>query len=361
MLYLIGIIISFFLFLLLVIKKEKSVADKILMVWMLVLAIHQFLFYLDFSKISHTYPHLLGLSLAFPVSHGVLLFFYAATLTGQKAITVRSGFLHFIPFLLLVLLAMPFYALSGNEKLAIFQNEGAGYEWYGIVQILLTLVSGLGYVAWSLLMIQKSRVRMENIFSNTDRKNMQWLEYLSVGLAGVWLLVFFFDDHIIFSGVAVLVLLIGIFGINQLQIFAASPEIILPDATPQTEQTENTATRYAKSGLKAEDGDLLFYRLDMLMKNEALYKKNDLSLTELATQLEVHPNYLSQVINEKTGKNFYTYINTLRAEAFVRLVALPEKRHFTLLALGYECGFNSKSTFNKYVKLVSGKIPSAYI
>jgi AraC-like DNA-binding protein len=67
------------------------------------------------------------------------------------------------------------------------------------------------------------------------------------------------------------------------------------------------------------------------------------------------------VINEKTGKNFYTYINTLRAEAFVRLVALPEKRHFTLLALAYECGFNSKSTFNKYVKLVSGKIPSDYL
>lgn len=328
---------------------------------MLGVGIHQLVFYLDYSKTSYEYPHLLGVGLTFPLLHGILLFFYVATLTGQKKISVRSAAPHFMPFLLLTLLAVPFYALSGNEKLAVYQNKGMGYEWYSIVQILLILISGLGYVAWSLLLIRKSRVRMENVFSNTDQKNLQWLQYLSIGMAVVWLLVLFFDDQVIFLGVAVLVFLIGIFGINQLEIFGANPEILLAESAPQTEQTGNATARYIKSGLKPEDADLLYRRLDVLMKNEAHYKNNDLSLTELATLLDVHPNYLSQVVNEKTGKNFYNYINTLRAEEFVRLVCLPEKRYFTLLALANECGFNSKSTFNKYVKSVSGKIPSEHL
>ena len=54
MVYLVGIIISLFLFLLLLIKKDKSVADKILTVWMLGVGVHQLIFYLDFSKIKNT-------------------------------------------------------------------------------------------------------------------------------------------------------------------------------------------------------------------------------------------------------------------------------------------------------------------
>ena len=259
---------------------------------------------------------------------------------------------------LLVLLAIPFYSLLGNEKIVVFNNNGAGFEWYGVVKISLIMLSGVSYVAWSLVLIRKSRVQLESNFSNTDHKNLQWLEYLSMGLAAIWTLVLFFDDHIIFSGVAILVLLIGIFGINQLPIFSARLESTL--APPNQELVETNPVRYAKSGLKTEDAALLYDRMTLIMKTEALFKKNDLALMELAALLDVHPNYLSQVVNEKEGKNFYNYVNTLRAEEFVRMVALPEKRHFSLLALANECGFNSKSTFNKYVKLVSGKIPSKH-
>jgi hypothetical protein len=79
--YLAGIILSFFLFFLLVLKKEKTAADIVLMIWMAVIAVHQLLFYFDFKELSFQYPHLLGVGIPIPLLHGVLLFFYVSALT----------------------------------------------------------------------------------------------------------------------------------------------------------------------------------------------------------------------------------------------------------------------------------------
>ena len=97
------------------------------------------------------------------------------------------------------------------------------------------------------------------------------------------------------------------------------------------------------------------------MDTEKLYKESDLTLTQLAKQLNTHPNYLSQIINEKEEKNFFDYINTLRTKEFIELIAKSDNQKFTLLGLAYDCGFNSKSSFNKYFRKITGKSPSEYL
>ncbi|MCF8245807.1 MAG: helix-turn-helix domain-containing protein [Saprospiraceae bacterium] len=364
--YLSGIILSFFLFSLLLLKKGKSAADTILTVWMAVMGVHQLLFYLDFSGVLLQCPHLLGVAIPFPLLHGVLLFFYVSALTKGRLMRRKTTLLHFIPFLGLYLLAIPFYRLSGAEKIRVFENQGAGFEWVQAVQAVFIMASGLGYTAWSLWLIRKHRRKVQDIFSNTDKKELQWLQYLSIGLGLIWLLVLFFDDKIIFTGAAALVLFIGFFGINQLPIFQ-SGKVAARDSQPlplvdfaENEQPEQESVRYAKSGLKEDDAHLLYQRLTSLMQTEAPFKNNELTLADLAKSLGIHSNYLSQVVNEKEGKNFYNYINTLRVEEFIRLASLPENQKYTLLSLAYDCGFNSKSTFNKYFRTVTGKTPSEY-
>jgi AraC-like DNA-binding protein len=61
------------------------------------------------------------------------------------------------------------------------------------------------------------------------------------------------------------------------------------------------------------------------------------------------------------GVNFYDYINTLRIEEFKRLISIPDNQKFTFMALAYDCGFNSKSAFNRFFKKSTGLSPSAYI
>ncbi len=368
MFYFAGIIIAVFLFALLLLKPNKELSDKILMVWMAVMALHQLLYYIVYSGFVTRYPHLLGLSLPFPVLHGPLLFLYVCAVTRLRPIRRRDFLLHSIPFVILVLAATPFYILSAQEKLEVYHNQGKDFRWYINLMVVLIMASGIGYITWSLFLIRRHRINIEQWFSSTEKKNLQWLKYLSMGLGGIWILVIFFHDQVIFTGVAVLVLFIGFFGINQLPIFytwqgASLPPPAEPVSSEQEtgEQTDEAqSARYAKSGLKEEEARELHEKLTHLMEERALYKNNELTLSELATQLQTHPNYLSQVINEKEQKNFYSYINTWRVKEFVQVAPRAELKHYTLLALAYDCGFNSKSTFNKYFKEFTGKSPSEY-
>ena len=43
------------------------------------------------------------------------------------------------------------------------------------------------------------------------------------------------------------------------------------------------------------------------------------------------------------------------------LIEQPASKSFTLLALAIECGFSSKSSFNKFFKKSTGKTPSEFM
>ncbi len=371
MFFLIGIILSAFLFALLALKRNKSYADKILMIWMAVMAMHQLLSYQTYSYTTFEYPHLLGIVLPWPVLHGPFLFIYVMAITQEKPLGLKQILPHFIPFLILTLLAIPFYLRPAAEKIMVFKNRGAGYEWYSLLQTIMLVVLGLGYSIWSLLRIRKHRIKIIQWFSNTDKLMLRWLEYLSIGLGIIWILVLFSDDQLVFSGVVMLVIFIGIFGITRFPIFYSHPEILKSTAHPEPpsfdefvppeDDNEGDVVRYAKSGLKEPEATDLHQRLMKLMEEKALYRQNDITLADLAALLDTHPNYLSQVINEKEEKNFYNYINTHRVQAFIHATSLADKKHYSLLALAYESGFNSKSTFNKYFKAHTGKAPSEYV
>ena len=355
MLYLTGIILSCFLALLLLLKKDEATADRILCIWMFIMALHQGSNYLDVSKISYTYPHLLGIGFALPLLHGLMLHFYVLTLLGLRKLNWGYLLPHFVPFVGLTALAIPFYQLPAAEKIQVFLHQGAGFEWYMLTQLCLILVSGFVYVLWSFRLIQASQKNPSQKPDVVKSQHLQWLKYLSLGLAVIWVFVLFFDDQVIFGGVTTLVCLIGILGINQVPVFVGN---FASDSSPVS--PASNLPRYAKSGLSASQSDALFEQLTQLMQKQEVYKNPELSLGELAELLNVHSNYLSQVINEKVGTNFYTYINTLRVEAFLRLATQPDKQHYSLLALAFECGFNSKSTFNKYFKTAMGETPSEY-
>ena len=67
------------------------------------------------------------------------------------------------------------------------------------------------------------------------------------------------------------------------------------------------------------------------------------------------------MINEREGKKFYDYVNGLRVDEFKRVVRVPGSEKLTLFALAQQCGFNSKSSFNRYFKKVTGQSPSEYM
>ncbi len=127
------------------------------------------------------------------------------------------------------------------------------------------------------------------------------------------------------------------------------------------ENTFNAPKRkYKKALLNEAELNKYVRQLELLMQNEKLFLDPDLTLRALASQLNLPPNYLSQVLNEGLGKNFSEFVNTYRLEAFKSKVLDPGLQHLTILALAFESGFSSKTVFNTFFKKMMGKTPHAW-
>jgi AraC-like DNA-binding protein len=74
----------------------------------------------------------------------------------------------------------------------------------------------------------------------------------------------------------------------------------------------------------------------------------------------VSRNLLSQAINERTGQNFYDFVNFYRVETVKERLKDPEKRDMNVLHIAFDAGFNTKATFNAVFKKSTGLTPSQY-
>lgn len=97
------------------------------------------------------------------------------------------------------------------------------------------------------------------------------------------------------------------------------------------------------------------------IEGEKLFLDPNLSLNSLAESVNLHPNKLSYIINDQTGKNFNEFINNFRLEYFKTIAKSKEFGNMTILGLAYESGFNSKTVFNSYFKKIIGKTPKAWL
>ncbi len=107
--------------------------------------------------------------------------------------------------------------------------------------------------------------------------------------------------------------------------------------------------------------DNTYYKeLEFLMKEAKLYRDPNLGLDSVAHKLKISSNYLSQLVNKLTGKNFADYINTFRVEDAKLKLRNTNFINYTIVGIALESGFNSKSTFYSSFKKVTGISPSVY-
>jgi AraC-like DNA-binding protein len=147
---------------------------------------------------------------------------------------------------------------------------------------------------------------------------------------------------------------IGYFGIRQ-------PEIFFYDSPPQKELNEpGTKKKYAGSTLTFELAQKYAAELVTIVQNQKIYLNSELKLVDLAEKVTIPPHHLSQVINEQLQKNFSDFINEFRVRELKERLLSDKYKHFTILAIGLECGFNSKAAINSIFKAYTGISPSAF-
>lgn len=116
--------------------------------------------------------------------------------------------------------------------------------------------------------------------------------------------------------------------------------------------------KYDKSGLSPSASRSIHQKLKVYMAEKKPYLASELRLQDLASQLELTPNYLSQVINDLEEKNFADFINEYRIEEAQSLLKdLPEQK---IIEIAYRAGFNTKASFNSAFKKFTGVSPSQF-
>jgi AraC-like DNA-binding protein len=127
----------------------------------------------------------------------------------------------------------------------------------------------------------------------------------------------------------------------------------------EAEQAAIAERRYEKSGLDGTKLDEYAAVLMAFMEKSRIYLDPDLSLDALASRLKMSRHHLTQLLNDRLMKNFYSFINEYRIGVAIAKLDDPAAE-VNILSLAFDCGFNSRSSFNNYFKKITGYTPSAY-
>ena len=352
--FLLAALQAFFLMSLLLAKRTKSLADMVLLAWLTGIGTHTTIYYLHF-QLGLSIPLLLNLNAAFPFLQGPFLLAYIAALIGMRARLEPIDYLHLLPF---TAFAIFIVAFQGQGGFTFGQGEDAvAVDLFSLSAILniALFVSVPIYVVWSLLIVRRAN---RALAPGSLPRQLVWTRLLIVGLGVVWLisLVSFLlnrhqdaPPHLVFWALALFVYAMGYLGLTRTSIFS-QPEM---EVLKQTLQP-----KYHKSGLSNAESAAMYRTIIDYVEQERAYLDGELSLQKLAAKLGLSANHTSQAINEFENRNFRDFLNKRRVDEACR--RLHERPDTNLLALTFEVGFSSKSSFNRAFRKFTGSTPSEF-
>jgi AraC-like DNA-binding protein len=367
--FLIAAFNAFFFTALLLQKKPKSLHDLILIFWLIFLGAYIGV-YAFYSHELFTQYHLLSISLlSLLLLHGPFLYFYILSLVSEKKKILPKDLLHLIPFITFSLYILfssfnPDFSERLNiEKISPGDNPPVLFSLF----LILTALSGTAYFLLTITLFRKLDINIFNNFSNSTNIDLNWIRKLVTVFGIIWtaLISITIIHHIfgmfsmafctdgLFLSLSVFVILIGYLGLRQKAIFTTGNIIEITG-------NQVSQSKYSGSRLSISESKLYAEKLTSYMKEAKPFLDADLSLQQLAAGVNISAHALSRVINEQFNHNFFDFVNGYRVEEFKQKIKDPSYNNFSLLGIAFECGFNSKSAFNRIFKQFTGKTPSEY-
>ena len=324
---------------------------------------------LEMRDIVHRFAWLQRTDDALPFLLGPLMYLYVRTLVREQEPSLRRDALHFLPFVLFVLYLIPWYL---SDPAIRPRAEDIPIE--RPLVTLAKLISVTSYAIATVHVYRRHEERMKEAFSGRDRIGISWLKasgLIFIGIIATAAMMFLvqgaglpvseYIDPTIYTLATFWVMTVGVFSILQPEM-PTRQEVLPETAGPELldEQAGRTSAKYRKTLLDEETCDAYLRKLREHLAASRPYLNSELTIGELAEQTSIPAHHLSQVINSRLNRNFYDLINAYRIEEAKRLLLDPSHRHHTVLAIAFDSGFNSKSTFNAVFKQQTGLTPSRF-
>jgi AraC-like DNA-binding protein len=364
----IGVFQALLLVLLLLSKRNKSVADYILAGYLVLSGLLLFFTYLEIWNRNNDFQYLLITNLRTPfiLLIGPVLWLYVKSVTEQHFRFKLKYLLTLIPFLLVLGMFTarnyfrPDLAITATPDPESLDNQFSFFFIIGLIAI-----SNVGYTAWGLVLIGRYKRALKTYFSSTEKINLDWLRFILIsaliaysGISGLYIAnaaLNFMDYQALqqagYGIAAMLVLVIGFFGLRKGSIFTSSN---IDFDMEKALDTEEPAIKLSR------DEEIFVHGLLEFMEAEKPHLDPDITLAFLSGKLKVSSEYLSSILNTRLNKSFFDFINHYRIEEFKQLCKDPGKKNLTLISLAYDSGFNSKATFNRVFKREMNCTPSEY-
>lgn len=359
----IGFVQSLFGVLIFASKQPKHISFIFLSIWMSVIAVFLGSLLLPFQVTDYFKPGIFPVLFLF----GPLLYLYVSSLAVEDFRLKKTDLLHLLP-----MLAVDIHrTIAGPSSMGnIADVTNTPQVLYNKIYYTLLVLSYLFYWIFSLKLLLEHHRKIPFRFSNyTSRNSLRWLTFVLT-----LFLVLFVNDLISsyitrvlgftiprFSSMSlnftIFTFIMIFFGINQNAIFKIQPE---NQAPVEPETPEKLQVKQIRSNISDDQLNDLNTRIVEYLKNDKPYLNPDFSLQMMADDLKVSRQKLSEVINQGQKKNFYKLINGYRVQEVKEKLNNPAFSHYTVLGVGLECGFNSKTSFNRIFKDETGFTPSEY-
>lgn len=242
-----------------------------------------------------------------------------------------------------------------------------GFAWLGseaeaaVWALAIPLVCGLIYPAISLAFASRFLASTKKLFAEVERFDHRGLAYLQFALMFLALLALFIAEAFgadLYWALSLIMAMFGVFLLGAIG-FAAQHHGAGSEGDAEDQLTPMKLLQHSQSSVVVSRPVQNLDQLDQAMNEGGAFQSDHYSLSTLAAAAGLGPEQVTEMLRSN-GTNFYDYVNARRVSEVKKLLADPAFAETAILSLAHNAGFQSKATFNRVFKKMTGQTPTAY-